>query len=152
MTNYLDQFPPESHTFIREKFRSAYVFPEESYEFGEEDIIQLAKGPREMKTRLTNNLEKLLTLGPTPEQTTWIEQVLPTVDASDEYLKHIKQEIDTIWKRSSEYLVEHPKKERFPSGPPSENQLKFLKSLGCPTVPKTKKEATQLIDKYKKYE
>jgi hypothetical protein len=33
---------------------------------------------------------------------------------------------------------------------PSEKQLSFLKSLGCPTVPTTKLEASRLIDKLSK--
>lgn len=149
MTNYLDQFPAEFHEFIKNKFRSAYVFPEETYEFGEEDTIQLAKGPREMKTRLTTNLQKLLTLGPTPEQVQVIEQVLPTVDSSDEFLKQIKQEIDAIWAASKDYQVNHPKKEKKKPFPPSEKQLTYLKSLGCPEVPTSKSAATKLIDQWK---
>lgn len=34
--------------------------------------------------------------------------------------------------------------------PPTDAQLKYLVALGCPTVPKTKLEASQLIEQYKK--
>jgi len=34
--------------------------------------------------------------------------------------------------------------------PPTDKQLKYLKSLGCETVPETKLEASQLIDQYLK--
>lgn len=149
MINYLDQFPSNQHQFIKDKFLTAYVFTEDNYEFGQEDTIQLAKGPKEMKARVRANLEKLLTLGPSPEQVAVIKQVLPTIDSSDQFLKEIKAEVDKIWARSRDYQINHPKKERKKATPPSEKQLNFLKNLGCPDVPKSKSEATRLIDQWK---
>ena len=152
-TNYLDQFPADQHTFIKDKFLTSYVFTEDNYEFGQEDTIQLAKGPKEMKARVRANFEKLLTFELSPEQTALVEQVLPTIDSSDEFLKEIKTEVDKIWATSREYLIRHPRKEdkKKSSVPPSDKQLSFLKSLGYGgTVPKSKSEAMRLIDEWKK--
>lgn len=148
-TNYLDQFPPEYHQFIKDKFYTAYVFTEDSYEFGQEDTIQLAKGPKEMKARVKANMEKLLTLGPTAEQVAVIEAVLPTIDGAGEFLIQVKKEIDAIWARSRDYQVLHPKKETKPAYPATDKQIKFLESLGCLDIPKSKAEATRLIDIWK---
>lgn len=149
MSNYLDQFPPEYRTYVRNKFYTAYVFEEQSYDFGTDDRIQLAKGPKEMKARLAGNLEELLALGPTPEQVGVIEQMLKTLDKADTFIVEVKKEIDSIWRQARDYHKLHPRKDKYKAEPPSEKQLSYLKSLGCPDIPKTKKEAHRLIDEYK---
>lgn len=149
MSKYLEQFPEEYRRFVRSRFSQAYVFAEQSYEFDTGDEIDVAVGPKTMKARVIDGCETLMPFVDDDKKKV-LEQILSTVDESDEFLREVKDQVDSVWAKAREYQQANPRKERKKADPPSEKQLKYLKSLGCLETPKTKAEATRLIDKYKK--
>lgn len=149
MSNYLEKFPARHRQFIHNRFTQAYVFPEQSYEFGEDDVIDLAVGPVTMKARVVAACEELLPLVDEERQQV-LAQVIETIDESDDLLVEVKTKIDVTWAAAREYEKLHPRKDRKPQEPATPAQKKFLKQLGCLEEPKSKADASRLIEKHKK--
>jgi hypothetical protein len=148
VNKYLDRFPAKHHKFIHNRFSQAYVFSEQSYEYGSDDSIDLAAGPLTMKSRVVASCEELLDLVD-DELRGVLAEVIETINESDDLLKEVKGEIDARWQEAQQYMKANPPKERK-AEKPTDSQLSFLKSLGCSEVPTSKAEASKLIERYKK--
>lgn len=148
-SKYLDQFPEEFHTFIINRFSQAYVFAEQGYRYGSDDVISLAPGPRTMKERVADSCDQLLGTASAGDREI-LQRIIDTVDESDDLVLQVKESVDRIWKEGREYIVSHPPKPKTEVvEPPSAGQLGFLKTLKCPIIPTSKTKASELITKYK---
>lgn len=145
--NYLQQFPEQHRQFVHNRFSQAYIFSAQSYEFNEDDEIDIAVGPRTMKTRVVAACQELLPWV-NAERKQILNTVIATIETSDELLGLVKTEVDADWEEARKYQRAHPKDRK--EEPATQPQLDWLKKLGCDKVPQSKREASQLIDKYKK--
>jgi hypothetical protein len=148
VNSYLEKFPEEYRQFVHNRFSQAYVFSEQSFEYGTDDQIDLAKGPRALKERVVECCLEMRQVVPAAKQAV-LDQIVATIDESDELAAEVRREIEERWKEAREFSEAHPRKSSKPVEKPTEAQLGYLKKLGCSEVPASKSEATQLIDKYK---
>ena len=149
-SKYLDQFPPQHRQFVFNRFSQAYVFAEQSCTYGQDDVIELAQGPITMKQRVVDSCGELLPLV-NEEQQQILTQIVETIEESNEFLKEVRAHVDTTWADNDRYIKEHPPTPRKKPDPPTEKQLGLLKTLGCLETPKSKAEASKLIERYKNW-
>jgi hypothetical protein len=149
VSNYLDQFPQEHRQFVHNRFSQAYVFEDQRFEFGEDDCIDLAPGPRTVKERVIRACEEMRPFLDEERQQV-LDQVVATVDSSDDFSRSVKEQVDRVWEEAHAYARANPKKDRKKPEPVTDPQKNFLRNLGCTEVPKTKAEASRLIERYKK--
>lgn len=136
MSNYLDQFTDEEKPHVRQVFDIAYVW--------RDDNVSHAIGPRQMADRVADECGRLMKCSFDQDRLALYGKVIATVDGAEDLMEETRARIDAAWQSVAAYKLAHPTKKK--AVPPTEKQLNYLVKLGGKDVPKTKQEASRMID------